>query len=84
MTSNRSSILDWSDVPPDFAERFAERVDGLLLDEARAIGRLLDWVGVAEMSPQRERVLYLCAEYLSRTGQLDVETALRFGREVVS
>lgn len=73
-------------VPPqadDFAERFAASVDALVIDEAKAVGCLLDWVGVAAMSPLRERVLVLVAEYLSRTGQMDLDEAFAAGREVM-
>jgi len=73
----------WEHAPPDFADRFITEINGIVLDEAKAVGRLLDWVGVAAMSPLRERMLILCAEYLSRTGQLPLDEALALGRDVM-
>lgn len=70
--------------PPDFAERFAASLNGLLLAETQDVAALLDWVGVAAMTPLRERVLILCAEYLSRTGQLSVDEALEKGRDILA
>ncbi len=69
--------------PADFPERLAAQFNGLLASELRDAGRLLTWVGVAAMTPFSERVLILCGEYLSRTGQMPLDEALALGRQVL-
>jgi hypothetical protein len=69
--------------PADFPERLADNFNALLAGELQNAGRLLDWVGVAAMTPISERVLILCAEYVSRTGQMPLDEALAKGREIL-
>jgi hypothetical protein len=85
LTTQRDNLLQRLAADPGRAAIAA--VDGLrkLLSEDEELGRLLDWVGVAAMDSLSERLLFLCAEYLSRTGQVsDVEVALALGRDVLS
>lgn len=86
--ASRSLDIDWPTVfrsaPLDFAERLADNLNALVIEDGKKVGRLLDWVGVAEMTPQSERVLILCAEYAARTGQMPFDEAFAKGREVLN
>jgi len=83
-SSEISSLHDLvSRMTREQAEALGRSLNEAVIAEGKAVGRLLDWIGVAEMTPLRERVLILCAEYASRTGQMPFDEALAKGRGVL-